>query len=121
MNSAASITSLQIGAARDVDPTGTNAWWDKEWRTGFYKQPCSGPQWLAYQGLRGDEQADRRHHGGADKAVCVYAVEHYDYWREILAKPDLPLGAFGENFSTTGLLEGDVCIGDIFAIGEVRV
>lgn len=121
MNLTASITSLQIGAARDVDPTGTNAWWDKEWRTGFYKQPCSGPQWLAYQGLRGDEQADRRVHGGVDKAVCVYAVEHYAYWRETLAKPDLPFGAFGENFTTAGLLETDVCIGDIFMIGEVRV
>ena len=67
--------------------------------------------------LDGDAQADLSVHGGADKAVYGYPSEHYGFWCEWLEKDGLPWGAFGENLTTEGLLEGDVCIGDRFAIG----
>jgi MOSC domain-containing protein YiiM len=115
------VLSLQLGKARDISSTGGGAWWDKDWSTGFYKTSVDQPCWLGYEGFRGDEQADRRFHGGPEKAVCVYSAAHYEYWREHLALPDLPYGAFGENLTVGGLTEPDLSIGDIFALGEARI
>ena len=74
-------------------------------------------------GLDGDEQADRRVHGGEDKAIHCYAWEHYGAWRQELPACDLfsAPGAFGENLSIDGLNEGDTCIGDRWQIGSVIV
>jgi MOSC domain-containing protein YiiM len=71
--------------------------------------------------LGGDGQADLTVHGGVDKAVYVYPSEHYDYWRSELPNTELPLGIFGENFTTTGLKEEEVNIGDRFHIGTVKL
>jgi MOSC domain-containing protein YiiM len=110
--------SLQTGKAANVAAQGSDAWWDKEWHTSFFKQSSPDRHWLGYEGLRGDEQADRKNHGGVDRAVCVYAGEHYPWWRETLSLAALPFGAFGENFTTTGLLESTVCVGDLFTLGS---
>lgn len=118
---AAILLSIQISGAAEIPAGGSDAWWDKPWTTGFFKKPARGRVWLGYQGLRGDQQADRKYHGGADKAACVYADEHYSGWRELLKLPDMVPGAFGENFTVRGLLEGGVCIGDVYQIGEARV
>lgn len=115
------VVALYAGRVREIKPTGSGEWWDKEWQTGFFKQPRQEPSWLGYEGFRGDEQADRRYHGGSEKAVCVYPTEHYPYWREVLSIPDLPHGAFGENLTVQGLGEKDVCIGDRFSLGEGEV
>lgn len=117
----ARVESLQVGKSAEIRGTGTEAWWDCDWVTGFRKAPMEGRVWLGYGGLRGDEQADRQHHGGVDKAVCVYALEHYGHWQEVLGGAELPMGAFGENFSTRGFIEDGVCIGDVYAIGDARV
>lgn len=112
------LLSLQTSVIRDIPAQETGSWWDKPWSTGFYKQPVLDSLWLGYEGLKGDQQADRRYHGGSEKAVCVYAHEHYPYWLDKLGFSDLPPGAFGENFTTTGLVETDVCIGDTYRLGE---
>jgi MOSC domain-containing protein YiiM len=77
-------------------------------------------------GLVGDEQADLSVHGGLDKAVYMYPVEHYDWWQQRrreadAAGADLPLtfGALGENITTTGLLEESLWIGDHIEIDGV--
>ncbi len=88
--------------------------------SGIFKSPVRGPVRLGETGLEGDGQADVEHHGGPDKAVCVYAVEHLPYWRERLGS-DLEPGAFGENFSTEGLIETDVRIGSVYRIGTAVV
>lgn len=119
--SIAKVLALHIGKARQIESFESGEWWDKPWQTGFYKEPQSGPRWLGYEGFRSDEQADRRYHGGPEKAVCVYASEHYPYWRETLRIPDLPHGAFGENLTLQGLFETSVCIGDRFSLGEAEV
>lgn len=115
------ILALHFGAVRKIAATGTDAWWDKAWETGFLKEARTGRCWLGYEGFRGDEQSDRRFHGGTDKAVCVYAVEHYDYWRGHLAQPALTPGGFGENLTVEGLMEPAVCVGDVFRVGEALV
>ncbi|MBY0576801.1 MAG: MOSC domain-containing protein [Gallionellaceae bacterium] len=83
------------------------------------KQPVEGPVQVHREGLTGDEQGDRRVHGGPDKAVHLYATEHYPLWRgELGARPVLGApGAFGENLSTQGVTEADVCLGDRLRIG----
>ena len=76
--------------------------------------------YLAKQGFEGDDVADKKHHGGPDRAVCLYPAEHYSQWERELGKP-LPLAAFGENLTVTNMLEADVCIGDIYKIGEATI
>jgi MOSC domain-containing protein YiiM len=70
--------------------------------------------------LDGDKQSDLRVHGGARKAVYIYPSEHYEFWRRELPDAELPWGAFGENLTTRGLLEGQVRIGDRIAIGSAE-
>jgi len=71
--------------------------------------------------IEGDEQSDLSVHGGAEKAVYAYPAEHYDFWRRELPGTELPWGAFGENFTTEGLLEDDVWIGDRYRVGSVEL
>jgi MOSC domain-containing protein YiiM len=116
-----SLVSLQLGKPTTVAAAGSNAWWDGEWTSAIFKQPVPDAVWLGYLGLEGDGVADTKVHGGVDKSVCVYPAEHYHVWRSELNQPALPFGAFGENFTTTGLQEEEVCVGDIIEIGEAVV
>jgi len=92
----------------------------KDVSTGIFKSATTESLYLSFLNFEGDGQADLAHHGGREKAVCVYPYEHYPFWEKELQKP-LGYGAFGENLTTTGLLESDVCIGDIFRLGEAIV
>ena len=90
-------------------------------RSAIAKQPVAGPVQVGPEGLEGDEQGDRRVHGGPDKAVHQYALEHYAAWRADLgALPvlDAP-GAFGENLASAGVTEATLCWGDRVRIGSV--
>ncbi|PZE21184.1 MOSC domain-containing protein [Paenibacillus xerothermodurans] len=88
--------------------------------TGIFKLPVAGKVWLSELNLADDGQADLIHHGGADKAVCVYSVEHYPFWEEKLQRK-LVYGAFGENFTVSGLAEAEIHVGDVYAVGEAVV
>ncbi|MFS0783715.1 MOSC domain-containing protein [Bacillus sp. 1P06AnD] len=88
--------------------------------TGIFKKPAEGPVFLGTLKFDGDGQADLKHHGGADKAVCAYCYDHYPYWEKELQQK-LELGAFGENLTVQGIQEKDVHIGDIFELGEALV
>lgn len=112
--------SLQVGLPQRLGEGGAADPMDRPWRTGFFKEPVAGPVWLGPTALDGDGQADLRHHGGPDKAVCVYPLGRYPYWRERLDRA-LPCGAFGENWTVGGQDEGDVCLGDVYAVGEALV
>lgn len=93
----------------------------KEWRTAIFKNPVDGAVWVRALGLEGDGQANLKVHGGPFRAVNVYPSEHYDYWHETPGLEGMGGGAFGENFTTQGLLEDTVCIGDVYRVGEVLV
>jgi MOSC domain-containing protein YiiM len=71
--------------------------------------------------LDGDGQADLTMHGGEYKAVYCYPVEHYDYWKRELPGRELPMGIFGENFTTDGMQEDSVHLGDRFSVGSAEV
>ncbi|HEY1658583.1 MAG TPA: MOSC domain-containing protein [Candidatus Sulfotelmatobacter sp.] len=85
--------------------------------SGIFKKPVSGAVMLRTLNLDGDRQADLSVHGGPFKAVYGYPSEHYEYWQNELPGDDLPWGAFGENFTTVGLSEADLHIGDRFRVG----
>ncbi|MGB0034678.1 MAG: MOSC domain-containing protein, partial [Candidatus Acidiferrales bacterium] len=89
--------------------------------TAIFKQPVTGRVALRKLNLDGDRQADLTVHGGKDKAVYCYPVEHYNYWKKELPGRELPPGMFGENFTTDGLLEDSVHVGDRFSVGSAEV
>ncbi len=89
--------------------------------TGIFKEPVDGRVMLRKLNLDGDRQADLTVHGGEYKAVYCYPSEHYAYWKQELPGRDLPMGIFGENFTTEGLLEDSVCLGDRFSVGSAEV
>lgn len=76
--------------------------------------------YLSTRGFEGDDVADKKHHGGPDRAVCLYPAEHYIQWEQEIGKP-LPIAAFGENLTVTNMLEADICIGDIYKIGDAVI
>lgn len=91
--------------------------------TGIFKKEVNHLVSVGYEGIEGDEIGDLKVHGGPEKAVHVYPLEHYKKWKAEF--PDCPFfenaGAFGENFSTIGLDESQVFVGDIFSIGTAVV
>jgi len=109
------VLSVNVGSPREV------TWQGKRVTTGIFKEPIQGRVMMRRLNLDGDQQADLTVHGGVSKAVYAYPSEHYSYWRTELPGMDLPSGMFGENFTTEGLLESSVYIGDRFRIGETEV
>ncbi|MEU5696872.1 MOSC domain-containing protein [Actinosynnema sp. NPDC020468] len=107
----ARVLVVSVGAVRPL------AWHGRSVPSGIRKTPVTGPVEVTELGLAGDEQGDRKHHGGPDKAVLLYPNEHYAAWRPHLS--DLTPPAFGENLTTTGLLESDVVLGAIYEVGDV--
>lgn len=93
----------------------------REVSTGIFKTPVEGKVTLRRLNLDGDAQADLTVHGGPDKALYTYALEHYRWWQEEMPDVDFPCGKFGENLTTEGLLESDVCIGDEFQVGTAVI
>ena len=89
--------------------------------TGIFKQPVEDTVALRKLNLDGDRQADLAVHGGPFKAVYGYPSEHYEFWRKELPGTQLPWGMFGENFTTEGLFEQHLHIGDRLQIGTAQI
>ncbi len=116
------VTSLQTGRIQTIhDPHAANPQ-ERGWRTATFKTAVEGPLRLTTLGFEGDQQADRRHHGGIDKAALVYSQDHHAGWEATgLFGGPVPPGAFGENILVTGLNEAGVCVGDIYSLGGAEV
>lgn len=95
-------------------------WEGQEVETSIFKEPLSKAAFATRFHLTGDGQADLVHHGGLDKALNAYSFEHYAFWEQNLGAT-LPPSAFGENLTVKGMLESDICVGDIYRIGEAVV
>lgn len=106
------LISINVGRPREIE------WRGKTVRTSIFKDPVAGPIRVHKLNLAGDEQSDLSVHGGVDKAVYAYPSEHYSYWRDELPGIELPWGAFGENLTTEGMIEGSLRIGDRLSIGS---
>jgi MOSC domain-containing protein YiiM len=109
------VVSVNVGLPQDIARHGGVV------RTGIFKDPVSGPVRVRRLNLDGDGQADLTVHGGRDKAVYAYPSEHYPFWASELPARVFPWGVFGENLTTEGVLESEVCIGDEYRVGTARV
>jgi MOSC domain-containing protein YiiM len=108
------LLSVNVGGPREVE------WRGETVRTSIWKAPVPGRVAVRRTNLAGDEQSDLRVHGGTEKAVYVYPHEHYAYWQGELPDVTLGFGNFGENLTSTGLLEAEVSIGDRLRIGSAE-
>jgi len=109
------IISVNVGLPRLVMRNGEPV------STGIFKEPVAGRVRLRTLNLDGDRLSDLSVHGGHEKAVYAYPHEHYPFWKRELPDMDLPLGMFGENFTTEGMLESEIHIGDRFRIGSAEL
>jgi MOSC domain-containing protein YiiM len=109
------LLSINVGLPRIVTVNGDPV------STGIFKEPVAGRVMLRTLNLDGDRQADLSVHGGPSKAVYVYPSEHYDCWKRELPEMNLPWGMFGENFTSAGVFESEVNIGDRFRVGSAVV
>lgn len=109
------LIAVSVGGPREVE------WRGRTVKTSIFKAPVPGRVNVARENLRDDEQSDLSVHGGPLKAVYAYPAEHYSFWRAELPESELNWGAFGENFTTEGLLENEVCIGDRYRVGTVEL
>ena len=109
------LISVNVGLPRVVMSNGDPV------STGIFKEPVAGRVMLRTLNLDGDRQADLSVHGGPSKAVYAYPSEHYAYWKQELPEMKLPWGMFGENFTSAGLFESELSIGDKFRVGSAVV
>ncbi len=110
------VRSVNVAVARTLRSRGRDV------PTGIFKEPAAGRLAVGSLGLSGDIQADKRYHGGPEKALYSYSSEHAAFWGETVPRPGgYPPGFFGENLTTEGMLEKDVAVGDVYRIGTAVV
>jgi MOSC domain-containing protein YiiM len=108
------VVSVNVGTPRVVD------WFGRRVTTAIWKEPVAGRVPLAGVNLDGDDQADRRVHGGPHMAVYAYAVEDYEWWSQQLGMPLAP-GTFGENLTLEGVDLHACAVGETWAVGSARL
>ena len=109
------LLALSVGPIKAIGP--------EKLQSGIDKKPVDRPLFLTKTGFIGDEQADKKHHGGMEKAVHHYDFDHYAFWKNELGHKavfDTPT-AFGENLSTSGLSEKDIAVGDVYRLGKAII
>jgi MOSC domain-containing protein YiiM len=93
----------------------------REWKSGIFKKPTSEKVWLSKTGLANDQQADKKNHGGPEKAVFAYPMKHYTYWQNQYHHQGFKPGAMGENLAVQNMDESTVCIGDRYQLGDTII
>jgi MOSC domain-containing protein YiiM len=114
------LVSVQTGTPRSVGTPQAEDPMERAFTSAIWKSPVTGPVFAGALGLAGDAVANTKVHGGVDQALLMYAVSHYPVWESELGRSMSP-GAFGENLTVDGLDEESACIGDVLAIGTVRL
>lgn len=108
------LVSLNVGRPQEFN------WMGKIVRTSIFKTPVEGERKVSFLNIEGDEQSDLNVHGGINKAVYAYDISHYDHWKKILKRDDWQHGMFGENLTTSDLVDEEVKIGNIYQIGTAK-
>ncbi len=110
---AGEVLKINIGLPRKMP-------WNKEGKVSAIAKQSVEEAYLEKSGFAGDGIGDLKHHGGLDRAVCLYSYEHYQKWEEEF-NVSLPMPAFGENVTVSGLMEKDLFIGDRYSLGEAII
>ncbi len=105
------ILSVNVGTAREFEYNNRPA------KSAIWKSPVAGRIAARGVNLEGDDQADRKAHGGFDKAMYAYAIEDIQWWEQILGR-SLVYGEFGENLTTQGIEVNDALVGERWEIGS---
>ena len=113
------VVSIQKGKVAQYGDPLKKTFEEKYWQTASYKEPTLKPMFVSFNGMDGDEVADKAHHGGLDKAIFANSYENYPHWERYLHVSPLPMGALAENLTLSGVHESTVCLGDIHHIGSV--
>ncbi|OUS02107.1 sulfurase [Flavobacteriales bacterium 33_180_T64] len=111
---------MQIISTNIAKPT-TIVWNGKNVTTGIYKKPTKTAIYLGKEDVKDDEVTDRKHHGGVFKACYLFSADHYPYWRNLYPNLEWTYGMLGENLTVEGLNEKELCIGDIYKVGNALV
>jgi ferredoxin-NADP reductase/MOSC domain-containing protein YiiM len=106
------LLSVNVGRPREIE------WQGKTVLSAIWKEAVEGPRMVRRINVDGDDQGDRRAHGGEHRAVFVYQIDSYRYWERELGRDDFTYGQFGENFTVEGLADDEVCVGDRYRIGD---
>lgn len=109
------IISTNIGEPATIE------WRGQQVKTGIFKYGINSPIFLGQDDVVNDHVLDRRFHGGPDKACYLYSADHYPFWKTKYPDLDWQWGMFGENLTVQGLSESEICIGNIYQIGEAVV
>ena len=112
------ILSIQVGKPKE---RGADGYSKTNWTSAIFKAPIEGALRLNKLNLVGDGQADLKNHGGPNRAILLYAVQHYDYWQQALPTLNWVNGGFGENLTVEGQTEDTAAIGDIYTVGDTKV
>jgi MOSC domain-containing protein YiiM len=108
------VESIQVGRPQQFVAEGDSS---RLWSSAIIKQVVTGRVLAGFHGMAWDEQSDRLHHGGPDKAVLAYASRHYSFWADRYPVSGFAPGAFGENLTISGIDESTCCLGDVYEIG----
>lgn len=115
------IVSLRIGRIAELPRPEWDHATERTWHTAYGKHEVPGAVRVGFLGLEGDEHGSPDVHGGPEQVLLAYGAAHYADWRKVAGLESMEQGAFAENVTVDGLDEWGVCIGDEYAIGEVRV
>jgi MOSC domain-containing protein YiiM len=115
------VHKIFIGKVKQLGDNNATGAMNKQWETGMFKKEHEGEIWLGKNGFTGDEVADKKNHGGVEKAVFAYPIKHYTYWKEELELNSIDMGAMGENFAVLEMDEFTVYIGDTFKMGDAII
>lgn len=112
------VNKIMTGKVKRMGTPDARAPMEREWESGIFKNIMDGPQWIGNEGFSTDEIADKKAHGGPEKAVFAYPSKHYRYWREDMNITEMGVGAMGENLSLEKADETTICIGDTYRFGD---
>ena len=115
------VKQLFVGKVKQVGNPNATIPMDKLWESGMFKEGTIEKVWLSKTGLVGDEVADKKNHGGPEKAVFTYSTKHYDFWKNEQNIEAMHVGGFGENLAIENMDENSVCIGDSYQFGEAVI
>lgn len=120
MKEKAFVQNLLVGKVKQLGSNDAKHPMERAWESGMFKNVVHEKMWLSKNGIEGDQVADKKNHGGPEKAVFAYPTSHYDYWKNDL-EIQIGIGAMGENIAVTPINEETVCIGDVYQFGEAII
>src|SRR5699024_8419417 len=112
---------LRTGKVKQMGIEGAKDPLERPWESAIHKGVREGKIWLSETGLAADEVADKKVHGGPEKALFAYSIAHYAYWQDVLQLETIEAGAMGENLVLEDADEFSTFIGDIYQFGEAVI